>query len=90
MLQIKINKIVYLCRFRGTPVDALRDNKDLSRELQEHAIRVMQVVEKVIARLENQEKVIRRNIPSLLTSERAGKEAYPKMGIGPSYSEVRL
>ncbi len=50
-------------RFRGTPVGALRDHKDLSREVQEHAIRVTQVVEKVIARLESPEKVrtYRRN-----------------------------
>lgn len=44
--------------FRGTPVEALRDDKQLSIKLQEHAIRVLRVVEKVIGRLEDLEKVL--------------------------------
>jgi hypothetical protein len=49
--------VIFFLRFRGTPVDDLRDDVKMSQTLQEHAIRVMQVVEKVIARLDNQDKV---------------------------------
>ena len=47
----------FVCRFRDAPVEALRADVRLYSALQEHALRVMQVVEKVIARLDNQEKV---------------------------------
>ena len=43
--------------FRGTDVASLREDKRLSHALQEHAVRVMQVVEKVIGRIDNLEKV---------------------------------
>lgn len=43
--------------FRGTPVEALRNDARLSNALQEHAVRVLRVVEKVIGRLEDLEKV---------------------------------
>ncbi len=38
-------------------MDTLQSDLRLSRALQEHAVRVMQVVEKVIGRLQNLEKV---------------------------------
>ena len=44
--------------FRGTPIEALRNDARLSNALQEHAVRVLRVVEKVIGRLEDLEKVI--------------------------------
>lgn len=47
----------FFLHFRGTPVESLRSDLKLSLELQEHAVRVMQVVEKVIGRLESPEKV---------------------------------
>ena len=43
--------------FRGTPLEALKDDHKLSTILQEHAIRVLRVVEKVIGRIEDLEKV---------------------------------
>ena len=43
--------------FRGTPLETLKDNPKLSTILQEHAIRVLRVVEKVIGRIEDLEKV---------------------------------
>ncbi|TRY68236.1 hypothetical protein TCAL_04160 [Tigriopus californicus] len=46
----------FFFHFRDTPVEALKEDVRLSRALQEHAVRVMQVVEKVIARLENADK----------------------------------
>lgn len=51
----------FFFHFRDTPVEALKEDVRLSRALQEHAVRVMQVVEKVIARLENAEKVSEDN-----------------------------
>ena len=45
--------------FRGTPIEALRNDARLSNALQEHAVRVLRVVEKVIGRLEDLEKVIK-------------------------------
>ena len=45
--------------FRGTPLEALKDDHKLSTILQEHAIRVLRVVEKVIGRIEDLEKVYR-------------------------------
>ena len=47
----------FFSHFRDTPIQALREDVRLSRELQEHAVRVMQVVEKVIGRLDNVERV---------------------------------
>ena len=47
---------VQICRFRDAPVEALRADVRLYSALQEHALRVMQVVEKVIGRLDQQEK----------------------------------
>ena len=44
--------------FRGTPLEALKDDHKLSTILQEHAIRVLRVVEKVIGRIEDLEKVL--------------------------------
>lgn len=44
--------------FRGTPVESLRNDQQLAIKLQEHAIRVLRVVEKVIGRLEDLEKVL--------------------------------
>ena len=44
------------CRFRDAPVEELRADVRLSSALQEHALRVMQVVEKVVGRLDSQEK----------------------------------
>ena len=38
-------------------MDTLQGDLRLSRALQEHAVRVMQVVEKVIGRIQNLEKV---------------------------------
>ena len=38
-------------------MDSLQGDLRLSRALQEHAVRVMQVVEKVIGRIQNLEKV---------------------------------
>ena len=43
--------------FRGTPIEALRNDARLSNALQEHAVRVLRVVEKVIGRLQDLEKV---------------------------------
>ena len=43
--------------FRGTPIESLRNDARLSDALQEHAVRVLRVVEKVIGRLEDLEKV---------------------------------
>ena len=48
---------LFSCRFRGAHIDDLRADVRLYSALQEHALRVMQVVEKVIGRLDNQEKV---------------------------------
>ena len=47
----------FFSHFRDTPIQSLREDVRLSRELQEHAVRVMQVVEKVIGRLDNVERV---------------------------------
>ena len=47
----------FFSHFRDTPVAALREDLKLSKALEEHAVRVMQVVEKVIGRLETPEKV---------------------------------
>ena len=44
--------------FRGTPIEALRNDARLSNALQEHAVRVLRVVEKVIGRLQDLEKVL--------------------------------
>ena len=44
------------CRFRDAPVEELRADVRLYSALQEHALRVMQVVEKVVGRLDSQEK----------------------------------
>jgi len=38
-------------------VEALREDHRLLKELQDHAVRVLQVVEKVVARIENPNKV---------------------------------
>eukprot|EP00095_Tigriopus_kingsejongensis_P009097 snap_masked-scaffold295_size218279-processed-gene-1.5 protein:Tk09097 transcript:snap_masked-scaffold295_size218279-processed-gene-1.5-mRNA-1 annotation:"PREDICTED: cytoglobin-1-like" len=46
----------FFSHFRNTPVEALKEDVRLSRALQEHAVRVMQVVEKVIGRLENMDR----------------------------------
>jgi hypothetical protein len=43
--------------FNGTPIEALRQDARLSKALEEHAVRVVRVVEKVIGRLEDLEKV---------------------------------
>jgi hypothetical protein len=40
----------FFTRFRDTPVDALRSDLRLSAALQEHAVRVIRVVEKVVGR----------------------------------------
>ena len=47
----------FFSNFRGTSVEALRDDVRLSNALQEHAVRVLRVIEKVIVRLEDLEKV---------------------------------
>ena len=46
-----------MSRFRGAALDDLRADVRLYSALQEHALRVMHVVEKVVARLDNQEAV---------------------------------
>ena len=43
-------------RFRDAPIEELRADVRLYSALQEHALRVMQVVEKVVGRLDSQEK----------------------------------
>ena len=48
----------FFMEFRGTPIEALKNDAKLANALQEHAIRVLRVVEKVIGRLENLEKVL--------------------------------
>jgi hypothetical protein len=40
----------FFARFRNLPVEALRSDKRLATALQEHAVRVMRVVEKVVGR----------------------------------------
>lgn len=52
-----VQNSVKICRFRGAAIDELRADVRLYSSLQEHALRVMQVVEKVVARLDNQESV---------------------------------
>ena len=47
----------FFSHFRDTPIETLREDVRLSQALQEHAVRVMQVVEKAIGRLDNLEKV---------------------------------
>ena len=46
--------------FRGTSVEAIKSDVKLSQALQEHAVRVLRVVEKVIGRIDNLEKVNRK------------------------------
>ena len=48
----------FFLEFRGTPTEALRNDVRLNTVLQEHGVRVMRVVEKVIGRLEDLEKVL--------------------------------
>ena len=48
--------------FRGTPIEALRNDARLSNALQEHAVRVLRVVEKVIGRLQDLEKVLQNTL----------------------------
>jgi hypothetical protein len=48
----------FFLEFRGTPTEALRNDVRLNTVLQEHGVRVMRVVEKVIGRLEDLEKVM--------------------------------
>ena len=58
----------FFATFRGTDVTSLREDKRLSQALQEHAVRVMQVVEKVIGRIESLDKVsflLEINFPTL-------------------------
>ncbi len=47
----------FFTEFRGTPVEALKNDAKLASVLQDHAIRVIRVVEKVIGRIEDLEKV---------------------------------
>ena len=51
----------FFLEFRGTPTEALRNDVRLNTVLQEHGVRVMRVVEKVIGRLEDLEKVMLYN-----------------------------
>ena len=54
----------FFLEFRGTPTEALRNDVRLNTVLQEHGVRVMRVVEKVIGRLEDLEKVLCLSIKS--------------------------
>ena len=42
----------FFVQFRGSPIQDIRDNVKMSKVLKEHAVRVFQLVEKVIGRLE--------------------------------------
>ena len=48
----------FFLEFRGTPPEALKNDVKLNRALQEHGVRVLRVVEKVIGRIDDLEKVI--------------------------------
>ena len=47
----------FFLEFRDTPTEALRHDVKLNKVLQEHGVRVLRLVEKVIGRLEDLEKV---------------------------------
>ena len=47
----------FFLEFRGTPPEALKNDVKLNRALQEHGVRVLRVVEKVIGRIDDLEKV---------------------------------
>ena len=42
----------FFTQFKGTPIEEIKSNVLLSKTLQEHSVRVFQLVEKVIARME--------------------------------------
>ena len=42
----------FFTAFKGTPIEEIQSNVILSQTLQEHAVRVFQLVEKVIGRME--------------------------------------
>ena len=42
----------FFVQFRGSPIQDIRDNVKMTKILKEHAVRVFQLVEKVIGRLE--------------------------------------
>ena len=47
----------FFLEFRGTPTETLKTDARLNAALQEHGVRVLRVVEKVIGRLDDLEKV---------------------------------
>ena len=42
----------FFTQFKGTPIEEIQSNVKLSKTLQEHSVRVFQLVEKVIGRME--------------------------------------
>ena len=46
----------FFVQFRGSPVEDIRNNVKMTKVLQEHAVRVFQLVEKVIGRLDSLQK----------------------------------
>ena len=47
----------FFVQFRGSPIHDLKNNVNLRKTLQEHAVRVFQLVEKVIGRIDSLQKV---------------------------------
>ena len=46
----------FFVQFRGSPIEEIRNNVKMTNVLKEHAVRVFQLVEKVIGRLDNLHK----------------------------------